>query len=117
MCAVGFVARAEGRVGCTCVGGGGAVAAVFKSATMLLDSGWEYARCPAGGNGGLCAVGIADGERVADHAAAPCEAHPAEGVGSYDLEHDVIGLAGGNVCGLRDTVDDIGLEGCGSFAL
>ena len=60
------------------------------------------------------AVGIRHCKGISDHAAAPGEANPAERAGCNDLEDDVVGLACGDVCGLRYAVDDVAGEcGCG----
>ena len=52
-------------------------------------------------------VGIRNCERVADHATAPGESDSTKGIRSDNLEHDVVGLAGWDVCGLRYAVDDV----------
>jgi hypothetical protein len=115
--AVGLVALGErgvsrAGVGCWC-----GMATALELASLMQVKCGGVLRCPTRRHSWLLAVGVRDCERVADHAAAPSQADPAEGVGDYRLQYDVVGLAGGHVGWSRYAVDDVRGECCSCLGL
>jgi hypothetical protein len=111
--AVRFVAFGEEGVGGACVGRWGGVAAgsFVSSKSSLLHVGFGLRR-PARRDGGFLPIGVGDCKRVADHATSPCEASPADGTWSNDLNNDIIRLTCGYIGRRSNSVNDVGRECC-----